>query len=134
MEIKSITWQETIPLRHKVLWPNKPPEFCKIDDDEKGLHFGSFINNELICVASIYLKADKARLRKFATDANFQNQGIGSNMLDFIIRYLKNTQTKVFWCDARESALGFYERFDMHKYSEIFYKADVAYFKVKITL
>jgi hypothetical protein len=36
-------------------------------------------------------------------------------MLDFIIRDLKTTQAKVFWCDARESALGFYERFDVVK-------------------
>jgi ribosomal protein S18 acetylase RimI-like enzyme len=134
MEIRNIQWEETIPLRHKVLWPNKPPEFCKVDGDEEGIHFGAFINNELICVASIYLKAEKARLRKFATDAYFQNQGIGSKMLDFIIRDLKNTDAKVFWCDARESALGFYERFDMYKCSDRFYKADVAYFKMEVAL
>lgn len=134
MEIKSIHWKETIPLRHKVLWPNEPPDFCKVDGDEEGLHFGAFINNELICVASIYLKAEKARLRKFATDVRFQNQGIGSKMLDFVIRDLKNNQTKVFWCDARESALGFYKRFEMYKCSDRFYKAGVAYFKMEVPL
>jgi len=134
MEIKSISWEETIPLRHKVLWPNKPPEFCRVDGDEEGLHFGAFINNELICVASIYLTAEKARLRKFATDARFQNQGIGSKMLDFIILQLKNTQATFFWCDARESALGFYKRFDMHPCGDRFYKSDVAYFKMAVSL
>jgi len=134
MEIRSISWEQTIPLRHKVLWPNKTLAYCQVDGDEEGVHFGAFINNDLICVASIYLKSEKARLRKFATDAGFQNQGIGSKMLEFIIRYLKNTQAKVFWCDARESALGFYERFEMYQCSERFYKADVSYFKVEVAL
>ncbi|MFT5719148.1 MAG: ribosomal protein S18 acetylase RimI-like enzyme [Oleiphilaceae bacterium] len=114
MEIRSIPWEQTIPLRHKVLWPNKTPEFCQVDGDEEGLHFGAFINNQLICVASVYLKLDKARLRKFATDPCFQNQGVGSKMLEFIIHFLKSTKEKIFWCDARESALGFYERFEMY--------------------
>ncbi len=134
MEIKSITWEQTIPLRHKVLWPNKSPEFCKVEGDEDGVHFGAFINNELICVASVYIKRGKARLRKFATDDYFQKQGIGSKILEFIINYLKGTEVKVFWCDARESALGFYERFGMRPYSERFYKEDEPYFKMKVAL
>jgi len=134
MEIKSISWKETIPLRHQVLWPNKPPEFCKVDGDEEGLHFGAFINNELVCVASIYLTAEKARLRKFATDVRFQNQGVGSKMLNFILLDLKKTPATFFWCDARESAVGFYKRFKMYQCGERFYKSDVAYFKMEVAL
>ncbi|PKH06354.1 GNAT family N-acetyltransferase [Moritella sp. Urea-trap-13] len=134
MDIRIISWQQAIPLRHQVLWPSKPPEYCHVDGDVKGLHFGVFIDETIICVASVYLDQNKARLRKFATDANYQNQGIGSKMLAHIIHYLKSTKTDFFWCDARESAVGFYERFDMNKSSERFYKADVAYFKMEIAL
>jgi len=134
MEIKAVSWEQTISLRHKVLWPDKAPEYCHVEGDNDGLHFGAFINNELICVASVYLESDKARLRKFATDVRFQDQGIGSNMLTFIIRSLKETQAKVFWCDARESALGFYKRFEMQICSERFYKAEVAYFKMEVAV
>lgn len=134
MQIRNIPWEQTIALRHQVLWPNKPPEFCKVDGDSDGVHFGAFIDDELICVASVYLTSGKARLRKFATDVRFQHQGIGSNMLAFIINYLKDTQATIFWCDARESALGFYARFGMTPCSERFYKADVAYLKMKVAL
>jgi len=134
MEIRRITWEQTIPVRHKVLWPNKPPEFCKVDGDEEGVHFGAFINNELICVASVYIKQEKARLRKFATDDHFQKKGIGSKVLEFIISYLKGMEVKEFWCDARESALGFYERFGMCPFSDRFYKEDEPYLKMKVTL
>ena len=134
MEIRSISWKQTIPLRHSVLWPMKPPEFCHIEGDHDALHFGAFTNDELVCVASVYLKSNKARLRKFATNADYQNQGIGSQMLGYILQSFKNTDTKIFWCDARESALSFYQRFDMQPYGKRFYKADVAYFKMQVIL
>ena len=63
-----------------------------------------------------------------------QNQGIGSKMIDFIINSLKETDVKVFWCDARESAISFYQRFGMQPYGECFYKADIAYFKMQVLL
>ncbi len=134
MEIKPIPWQQTIPLRHSVLWPKKPSGYCHLEDDINGLHFGAFINGVLVCVASVYLKSNKARLRKFATDTRYQNQGIGSKMLVYVIQSIKNSPAESFWCDARESALGFYQRFDMYKCSERFYKADVAYFKMEVAL
>ena len=72
MEIRSITWQETIPLRHQVLWPCKPPEFCHVKGDSDALHYGAFVDDVLVCVASVYLTLNKARLRKFSTDARYQ--------------------------------------------------------------
>jgi len=134
MDIRRISWQQTIPLRHQVLWPDKSPQYCHIVGDDDALHFGAFINEKLICVASVYITSEKARLRKFATDIRYQNQGIGSQMLTFIIQSLQDTQTDIFWCDARESALGFYQRFDMQVCSERFYKEDVPYFKMQVAL
>jgi predicted GNAT family N-acyltransferase len=134
MVIRDISWEQTIPLRHSILWPNKPPEYCHVEGDRDALHFGAFTNDELVCVASVYLKSNQARLRKFATKGDCQGQGIGSKMLTFILHSLKNTETKVFWCDARESALTFYQRFGMLPYGERFYKADVSYFTMKVTI
>ena len=134
MDIRTITWEQTIALRHSVLWPNKPPEYCHVDGDENALHFGFFANEILVCVASVYLNQNKARLRKFATDVCYQNQGIGTKMLMYIIQTLQGSQAKYLWCDARETALDFYKRFDMRVCSERFYKADVPYYKMQIAL
>jgi len=134
MEIRNISWEQTIPLRQSVLWPMKPPEHCHVEGDHDALHFGAFTNDELVCVASVYLNSDKARLRKFATKAGYQNQGIGSRMLKFVIRSLESSGTRVFWCDARESAVSFYQRFGMQTYGERFYKEDVPYFKMEVVL
>jgi ribosomal protein S18 acetylase RimI-like enzyme len=134
MDIRPISWEQAIPLRHSVLWPHKSPKFCHVEGDSDGLHFGAFIGEVLVCVASVYLTSNKARLRKFATDVNYQHQGIGSKILVHIIQSLKSKQVEYFWCDARESALSLYKRFGMQVCSERFYKADVAYFKMAVAL
>ena len=134
MDIRTISWEQTIPLRHSVLWPSKPPEFCHIDGDTEGVHFGVFVNEVLICVASVYVQQNKARLRKFATNEHYQNQGVGSKLLEHMINYFKDSKIECFWCDARETALGFYKRFGMSKCGERFYKEDVPYFKMEVAL
>ena len=134
MEIKRINWHQTIPLRHQVLWPTKPPEYCHVEGDEQALHFGTYHNNKLVCVASIYSDGNKARLRKFATDESCQGQGIGSAMITHILEQLRDTTSTLFWCDARESAMSFYQRFGMEPMGERFYKEDVSYYKMQVCL
>ena len=134
MEICAISWEQTIPLRQSVLWPNKLPEYCHVDGDIEASHFGVFVDGLLVCVASVYLTSNRARLRKFATEPRYQNQGIGSKMLEHIIQTLRSSQVDIFWCDARESAIQFYDRFGMQACSERFYKADVAYYKMEVAL
>jgi ribosomal protein S18 acetylase RimI-like enzyme len=134
MEIRVITWEETIPLRQSVLWPNKPQEHCHVDEDIDGLHFGTFIDEVLVCVASVYFTLNKARLRKFATDTRYQHQGIGSKMLAHIIQSLKSRRVGHLWCDARESAIDFYKQFGMQTFGERFYKVDVPFFKVEVAI
>ncbi|UXI03034.1 GNAT family N-acetyltransferase [Photobacterium sp. TY1-4] len=134
MEIKPILWQQTISLRHQVLWPEKPPEFCHVEGDEDAAHFGAFIDGRLVCVASVFLSSHQARLRKFATEPDHQGQGIGSAMIAHILADLAERNVNHFWCDARESALGFYQRFGMQPEGERFYKGDIPYLKMTVDL
>ncbi|GAD79389.1 GNAT family N-acetyltransferase [Vibrio ezurae] len=134
MQIRQINASSTLSIRHQVLWPNKPIEFCKVDEDELGVHFGAFKNEQLVCVASVFITASNARLRKFATLPQEQGKGIGSAMIRHIIEYLTQRNIDVFWCDARESAIDFYHKFDMHTEGERFYKSEVAYFKMILSV
>jgi len=134
LNIKEIDWTETISVRHEVLWPNKTPDFCRVPGDEEGWHFGVYIESRLVCVASVYPCDDSARLRKFATLAAFQGNGIGTALLTHILSLLKQRGVKHFWCDARESAQGFYQRFGMCSKGDVFYKSDVPYYKMSVDL
>ena len=134
MIIKAIHWEDALPIRHAVLWPNKPPSFCKIEDDETANHYGVFIENKLVCVASVYIQQQTARLRKFATLSDFQGKGIGSYMLAYLIETLKILDLEVFWCDARETALPFYQRFGLEKQGSRFEKSGIPYYKMTMKL
>lgn len=134
MKIKEINLEEALPVRHQVLWPDKPIAFCIVDGDNQGIHLGAEINGKIVSVASLYIDNGEARLRKFATYAEFQNQGIGTALIQYALNYLNENKVTTFWCDARESAIGFYQRFGMRTEGERFYKSDVPYFKMSLTL
>jgi GNAT superfamily N-acetyltransferase len=129
--IKVISPLDTYPLRHQVLWPHKPLAYVKVPEDESGLHFGYFIENELVSVISLFINEQKiARFRKFATHPNFQRQGIGSKLLHHVFEKALELETIQIWCDARLEAKPFYERFGMTQEGNIFYKGEIPYVKM----
>ncbi|WP_041522132.1 GNAT family N-acetyltransferase [Gilvimarinus agarilyticus] len=131
MKLARIDIDQVLPLRHLVLWPDRTEDFCRISGDEDALHYGAFIDDKLVCVASIFIEGGDARLRKFATLPEYQNQGIGSALLAHILDELKSDHdAKRFWCDARSSATGIYSRFGMAVESEPFSKGGVDYVKM----
>ena len=130
MKVIDISAQDTIPIRHRVLWPNEPPEYCEVDGDDNALHFGVIQGEELVCVASIFIEKDAARLRKFATLQEYQGQGIGTFMLNFLVKEVKNLGIPLFWLDARESAIEFYQRFGFLPEGKQFFKNNVPYVKM----
>lgn len=134
LRIDEISWQQTMDLRHRILWPEKDIDFCQVDGDEDALHFGGFINEQLISVASIFIDNQTARLRKFATDGEFQGLGIGSAMLNHVIQILKSKEVDFFWCDARVSAMAFYMRLGMKPDGERFDKSGIEYVKMRMPL
>lgn len=129
--ICSITSLQTYPLRHQVLWPDKPLEFVKVPDDEVGFHFGYFVDGELVSVISLFINEQKvARFRKFATHPDFQRKGIGSQLLQYIFEKAVAWEATQIWCDARLDAKLFYKRFGMKQEGDIFYKGDISYIKM----
>jgi ribosomal protein S18 acetylase RimI-like enzyme len=134
LDVINLSWQETLPIRHVVLWPNETPEFCKVKGDDEALHFGVIINEKIVCVASIYINANSARLRKFATLNQYQGKGVGSFLLKHLITKLKARDINHLWFDARESAIGFYTRLGFTVTGELFYKQKISYYKMSANL
>jgi len=134
MNIRSINWNEALPIRHEILWPSKALSFCKVEGDETAMHYGVFVEEKLVSVASVYRDGRVARLRKFATLVEFQGQGIGSRLITHIILELEKLHAETFWCDARLSAAGFYEKFGMERLGSEFLKSGVSYVKMELSL
>jgi len=134
VKIVTINWQQALPIRHQVLWPEQSEEFCRVNGDQSARHFGVVIDKKLVCVASIYEHGESVRLRKFATLADYQGQGIGSAMLRHILTELRSGEFKVFYCDAREAATAIYQKIGMQRQGQRFYKEHVAFYKMSMAI
>ena len=127
MIIRTITTEETLPLRQAVLWPDHPLSASRVEGDEAALHFGGFVGDELVCTASLFPDGDQIRLRKFATLPDYQGHGHGTAMIQHLLDVARAQGAEMFWFDARESALPFYARFGFESFGDRFFKRDVPY-------
>ncbi|MBO0952429.1 GNAT family N-acetyltransferase [Fibrella forsythiae] len=125
--ISPITAADTYPLRHSVLWPEKPLDYVRIDNDETGHHYGTYLDDELVAVISLFVTGTAARFRKFATQPNHQNKGLGTLLLRHVFEEAKRLGAETICCDARLSAAAFYERFNMKPIGDVFYKGAIPY-------
>ncbi len=131
LKIKNIQASETWELRHRVMAPNRPCDSIKLPKDENGLHFGLFQDDKLISVISLFINNETAQFRKFATEISEQNKGYGSILLNHIIEESIKNKVKNLWCNARTTALGFYEKFGFEAVSETWIDNDIEYVKME---
>ncbi|WP_417819442.1 GNAT family N-acetyltransferase [Terasakiella sp.] len=131
-KFQTITTKETYNIRHRVLWPDEPIEYCMMTEDDTAHHFGGYIDQKLVCVASLFPDGEmKVRLRKFAILPHMQKKGLGSKMLKEIQTFLSETKISTLWCDAREAALPFYIKNGFLPYDDVFYKNGIPYQKAE---
>ena len=131
IEIQKVNADQILDVRHEVLWPDKPRDFVKVPEDDAGFHFALFLNGHIVSVISLFTDDDSIRFRKFATLSGFQGKGLGSKLLNHAIAFATQNGYARMWCDARTSALGFYERFGFSRFSEPFFKEDIPYYKIE---
>lgn len=75
-----------------------------------------------------------ARFRKFATAVPWQGRGVGSALLEHAIGAAARAGSKSIWCDARQAALPFYQKFGLSAEGEVFFKGDVPYMRMSMAL
>lgn len=120
--VRVVRAEDTHALRHRVLRPGKPLASCAFEGDELSttLHFGAYLADELVGIASIYDEhetpesartgARAFRLRGMATSPEVRGLGAGKALVDACKLHIARTGGGSFWCNARTSAAGFYER------------------------
>lgn len=126
-EIKQITASQTLDIRHKVMWPNKPIEYVKLPNDENGRHFGLLVNGKIISIISLFVENNEMQFRKFATLKEYQGLGFGTILLKNIIDLSKKEGIKRLWCNARSEKSKFYKRFNLKPTKVKFIKDGIVY-------
>ncbi|TBU25091.1 hypothetical protein BD311DRAFT_765278 [Dichomitus squalens] len=149
--IRRITPEETVPLRHSVLWPDKSLDYVKLPEDDFGDHYGVFIDgvSAPAAVISVFYETfpqpensapnevspvvPALRFRKFACDPAHQGKGLGTKLLLHVFNDAQ--KFGAIWCDARLSSAGWYEReaIGMSRFGEIFLKEGIEYVRMKKT-
>ena len=126
--IKFIGSYDTLALRSPVLREGADPELCRFDgdDDELSFHLGYFKDDTLVCVASFHQQGREGfsgigyQLRGMATLPAFQGMGIGNQLVNFSIVYLRGLKSNYLWCNARKVAFRFYTGLGFEFISEEF--------------
>ena len=132
--IRKINFLDTFLVRHPVLRAGKNIETCLFDNDElkTTIHFGYFMEDNLVGVASLYYKNcallldDKKifgqyQIRGMAVLENYQKIGIGKLLIDECEKYVKENYGNLIWFNARVAAVAFYEKVHYQKFGEEFF-------------
>lgn len=131
MKVLRISAQDTYPLRQQMLVPThelKKAKFENDDDEDISFHLGAFSDSKLVSVASFFYERNpifsdlhQYQLRGMATLPDYQGQGLSSELLSFAFPIIKQNFCTLLWCNARVSAIGFYEKVGFQKFNgEIF--------------
>jgi phosphoribosylformimino-5-aminoimidazole carboxamide ribotide isomerase len=128
ISIEQITPELTWRLRHDVLYPSLKLIEMEMEQDTYGMHFGAFNDIKLAGVVSLFQNGTDFQFRKLAVDPDFQHMGIGTSLLSYITDHaIKNGGTRI-WCNARDTAIGFYLKLGYHSTGgEVFSKNGINY-------
>jgi ribosomal protein S18 acetylase RimI-like enzyme len=133
-EIKEISAFETIIVRHPVLRFGKPIESCQFEGDDLPTtsHFGLFYEDQLSAVISVFkaknilfLEENQFQIRGMAVLEQHQKKGFGDVLLKYCENQIRNNKGEIIWFNARQTAIGFYEKYQYQKIGDGFEIADI---------
>lgn len=115
--IRFINVEELLSIRNDVLREGKLTlDECRFPTDhmEGAFHLGYYQNDELACIVSFHLQSygdfeGKAyQLRGMATIEKYRGKGLGNQLVNFALVYLRGQKANYVWCNARKKAVQFY--------------------------
>jgi ribosomal protein S18 acetylase RimI-like enzyme len=133
-EIKEISAFETIIVRHPVLRFGKPIESCRFEGDDLPTtsHFGLFYEDQLSAVISVFeeksilfFEENQFQIRGMAVLEQHQKKGFGEALLKYCENQIRNNRVEIIWFNARQTAIGFYEKYQYQKIGDGFEIADI---------
>lgn len=129
MNVKRISVEQTWPIRNEILRPGLPLESCQFEEDElaDAMHFGSYLENELTGIVSVYqinpahvTNVSCWQFRAMATRDKVRGLGHGKALIVAMETYLLEQGADLSWCNARDSASGFYQTLGYTRVGEMF--------------
>ncbi|GAA0540947.1 1-(5-phosphoribosyl)-5-[(5-phosphoribosylamino)methylideneamino]imidazole-4-carboxamide isomerase [Chitinophaga japonensis] len=132
--IEQITAEDTLPLRRDLLYPGQPLAAVRLERDQDGIHFGVLEAGRLVSVGSLFPDGREAQFRKLATLQEAQGRGYGSMLIKHMQQHCREAGIPLLWCNARQTAEGFYTRLGFKRAGEYFVKSNITYTRMEQTL
>lgn len=130
--VRPATLAEIFQVRWDVLRPGRPIQTCNFpgDDDPQTFHIGAFEGSTNLACASFMQSPWKEQaawqLRGMGVVQGLQGKGVGQAVLAEAEEIIRATSPiRLLWCNAREEALGFYQKQGWEIASERFHVEDV---------
>ena len=136
MEIlfNSIAVEDIFAFRHKILRPHQSISDCQYpgDDSAATKHFAAMKQEQVVGCISVYKNPQSAlaiqfpehilfQFRAMATDPSVRGIGAAKTLLNMAEKYGKEAGGTMMWCNARESAVGFYEKQGYQTFGEPYF-------------
>jgi predicted GNAT family N-acyltransferase len=127
--IKFVDVEDVLPIRKEVLRPGKLTlNECRFPTDKLpgAFHLGLYLRGQLVSIASFHPQnydtytGDGFQLRGMATVEEYRGRGLGNQLLNFAIVYLRGQKVNYLWCNARKTALQFYLNMGFERVSSEF--------------
>lgn len=126
----SLTWR----IRHITMYPDKPYDFVKLENDFDGIHFGIYVDYELTGVVSLFITNDVGQFRKLAVLPDAQHKSLGSQLMSYLIDFCKVQKLTKLWCNARVNSKEFYAKFGFHETDQTYSAAGFDFVKMELEL
>jgi phosphoribosylformimino-5-aminoimidazole carboxamide ribotide isomerase len=134
MLIREVPLEQVWEMRREVMYPNLGVEEVKLEGDELGRHPGIYVADKPVSVISVFVDQDVMQFRKFATLNDLQGKGYGTELLQYVMKMAEELGCRKVWCNARATAIRFYERFGMQQVGDTWYKHGIAFIKMEKSL
>lgn len=131
MEISTVPLPDVWHLRQTVMYPGESIDFVKLEQDEGGLHWGVYVQRELVSVLSVFVEGKQVQFRKFATRVDRQGRGYGTILLQHVMDWARQQGMQSIWCNARLSATAIYRKFDMKASGATWRKHGIEFIKME---
>jgi predicted GNAT family N-acyltransferase len=122
-------WPELEKIRHQVFIKEQGvPEALEWDEaDATATHFIAMLNGEAVATARLTAEGQIGRM---AVLPQYRNQGVGSELLEFVLEKAKNSKTEQLFLHAQVSAIPFYTRHGFTVAGDVFYEAGIPHRKM----
>lgn len=100
--------------------------------EDKDIHLvykvGGFV---MACLVLTPLDEERIKMRQVAVDESLKGQGVGSKMVEYAEAHAKDLGYKSMECNARLSAVPFYEKMGYHTEGDLFHEVTIPHYHMK---